>query len=79
MAESHSDEYHRGEMDVHAQEAAFSAFVKLTKWGSLLLAASLTALVLWFATSAGFIAGAAAFVVIMVIGIAVLREKGGGH
>ncbi len=78
MAESHSD-YHRGEMDIHAQQAAFSAFVKLTKWGSLAVAAGLVALVIWFCTSGGFLAGAIALVVIMVLGIAVLREKGGGH
>jgi len=78
MAESPSD-YHRGEMDIHAQAATFSAFVNLTKWISLATAASLFALVLWFCTTAGFLAGAAAFVVVVAVGIAVLREKGGGH
>ena len=78
MADPHS-EYHRGEMDIHAQQAAFSGFVKLTKWGSLAIAAGLIALVLWFCTNGGFLPGAIAFFVVLFVGIAVLREKGGGH
>ena len=77
MAES--SEYHHGEMDVHAQQAAFNAFVKLTKWGSLALAAILVFLILWFATKAGFITAAIAGLVVTFVGIAVLRERGGGH
>ncbi len=77
MAES-SSEYHHGEMDVHAQAATYAAFIKLSKWGSLLLAAMLFALVIWFCTQAGFLPGLASFVVVMVVGIAVLREKPAG-
>lgn len=78
MADPHS-EYQRGHMDIHAQEAAFNGFVKLTKWGSLLIAAALIALVLWFCTDGGFLPGAISFFVVLFGGIAVLREKGGGH
>ena len=78
MAEAASD-YHHGEMDVSAQASTFSAFIKLTKWGSLTLAALLITLVTWFCTTAGFLPGAIAFVVVMGLGIAVLREKPNSH
>jgi len=76
-----ASEYHHGQMDIHAQAGTFNAFIKLTKWGSLWLAAFLTALVIWFCTSAGFLAGAITSVVVLAVGIAVLREKKtvGGH
>ena len=75
MAEPAS-EYHHGQMDVHAQAATFSAFVKLTKWGSLALAALLVALVSWFCTKGGFLPGAFGFVVVLIGGIVVLRDHG---
>ena len=75
MAEHAADEYHHGQMDVHAQESTFRGFVRLTKWGSLALAVSILSLVLWFATDAGFIGGAIAGVVLLVVGIYFLREK----
>jgi hypothetical protein len=77
MAE-HASDYHRGEMDVHAQASTYNGFVKFSKWGSLALAALLVALITWFCTPAGFLPGLVAFVVVLVAGIAILREKKDG-
>lgn len=70
-----ASEYHRGEMDISEQVATFHLFNGMTKWGSLALAALLVLLVLWFCTPAGFLAGFVSGLVVLVIGIAVLREK----
>ncbi len=77
MAGKASD-YHRGEMDVHEQQATFALVMGITKWGSLVIASALLALVLWFCTSAGFLAGAISGGVALVLGIILLRG-GGGH
>lgn len=70
-----ASEYHRGEMAIQEQVATYHLFGALTKWGSLALAALLTLLVLWFCTPAGFLSGLVAAIVMVVIGVAVLREK----
>ena len=70
-----ASEYHRGDMDISEQVATFHLFNGLTKWGSLVLAALLLLLVLWFCTPAGFMAGAISAVVLTVLGIVFLREK----
>jgi hypothetical protein len=75
-----ASEYHRGEMDIHEQVATFHLVMGMTKWGSLIIAAGLLTVVLWFCTTAGFLAGLIAGVVVLVLGIALLRERGGeGH
>jgi thiamine transporter ThiT len=75
-----ASEYHRGDMDVHEQVATFHLVMNITKWGSLIIAAALLTLVLWFCTNAGFLAGLISGVVVLVLGIALLRERGGeGH
>ncbi len=76
MAGNASD-YHRGEQDVAEQVATFKLIMGITKWGCLLLAAGLLALVLWFCTNAGFMAGAISGGVVLVLGILLLR--GGGE
>jgi len=73
-----ASEYHRGEMDIHEQVSTFHLVMNITKWGSLVLAALLLTLVLWFCTGAGFLAGAISGIVGMVLGILLLRG-GGGH
>ncbi len=70
-----ASEYHRGDMDISEQVATFHLFNGLTKWGSLILAALLLLLVLWFCTPAGFMAGAISAVVLTALGIVFLREK----
>ncbi len=78
MAGKASD-YHRGDMDIHEQVATFSLVMGITKWGSLVIAATLLTLVLWFCTGAGFLSGAIAGVVLLGLGIALLRGGGGEH
>jgi hypothetical protein len=77
MAGQASD-YHRGEQDISEQVSTFHLVMGITKWGSLLLASALLALVLWFCTDAGFLAGAISGGVVLVLGILFLRS-GGGH
>jgi len=79
MAEPHH-EYHRGEMDISEQKATYELFMNLTKWGSLLTAATILALCIWFATDAGFIPGGVAFVVVLALGWFALRKNpNAGH
>jgi len=76
MAESAS-EYHRGEMDIHAQQDTFIGFIKMTKWGALAIAVGVVFFTLLFCTSAGFISAAISAVVLLALGIVFLREKSG--
>jgi len=68
-------DYQRGEMDIHEQVATFDGFGKVTKWGSLAIAALLLTVTLWFCTDAGFLVGAAAGIVLTVLGVLFLKEK----
>ena len=72
---THGGDYTRGEMIVEEHERTYSGFLKLTKWGSLYLAAVLLLLTLWFCTSAGFIGGFITAAVVLVLGTLVLSEK----
>ena len=75
-----ASEYHRGEMDVHEQVATFHLVMNITKWGSLIVASAVLANVLWFCTDAGFVSGAIAGLVVLILGIVLLRGRGGqGH
>jgi hypothetical protein len=77
MAGQASD-YHRGEQDIHEQVATFHLIMNITKWGCLLIASGLLFLVLWFCTTAGFLAGAISGGVVLALGIVLLRG-GDGH
>lgn len=68
-------DYTRGEMIIEEHEKTYAGFLKLTKWGSLYLAAILLLLVLWFCTPAGFIGALVTAVVVLVVGTLVLSEK----
>jgi hypothetical protein len=68
-------DYHRGEMEIHEQASTYHAFLAVSKWGSLALAAVLVGLVVAFATKAGIITGIITAVVISVIGYFALRAK----
>ncbi len=74
MAEP-SHDYHRGEMDIHEQQATFDGFNLMTKWGSLILAVGTLFFTLWFCTEAGFIGAFISAAVVAVIGTLVLRDK----
>ena len=73
-----ASEYHRGEMNVSDQVATYALVMSFTKWGSLIIAASVLFLTLLFCTGTGFLGSAAVAVVVMALGILVLRG-GGGH
>ena len=74
MAEP-SNDYHRGEMDIHEQQATFDGFNLMTKWGSLIIAVGTLFVTLWFCTKAGFIGAAVSAAVLAVLGFVFLREK----
>ena len=67
--------YHRGDMDIVEQKSTFHAFVGLSKWGSLAIAAGLIFFTLLFCTPANFIQSAGAAVVVTVLGVLLLKEK----
>jgi hypothetical protein len=67
--------YHSGDQEIGEQVATFTAFGKMMKWGSLVIAAGLVMLVLWFCVNAGFFAGVGAGVVLLAAGIYFLRSK----
>jgi hypothetical protein len=71
--------YTRGEMDIHAQAATFDLVMKLIKWGSLAVAVLLLLPILWFCTDAGFLGAAISSLVVLVLGVVFLRDKGGAH
>jgi hypothetical protein len=77
MAGQASD-YHRGDMDIHEQVSTFHLVMNITKWGSLVLAALLLTLVLWFCTGTGFLGGAISGIVVLALGILLLRRGSGG-
>ena len=79
LSADHNHDYEHGTMDIQEQASTYSAFMGLTKWGSLAIVASLVALVVWFCTPAGFLPGFIGAVVVAVGGIVLLREKPSAH
>jgi hypothetical protein len=72
-------EYHRGDMDIHEQQATFRLVMGMTKWGSLVIASTLLFLVLWFCTGTGFVGAAFTGVVVLALGITFLRSPPEGE
>jgi hypothetical protein len=72
---THGGDYVHGDMEVEEHEKTYEGFLKMTKWGSLYLAAIVLFLTLWFCTSAGFLGGAVAAAVVLILGTLVLSEK----
>ena len=70
-----SSDYHRGEMDIAEQTSTFHLVMGLTKWGSLVLAAFLLFVTIWFCTTIGFLGGFASGMALLILGIIGLREK----
>jgi thiamine transporter ThiT len=70
-----ASEYHRGDMEISEQVATYNSVMGMTKWGSLGIAVALLMLTLWFCTDAGFFGGLVPGVVLLVAGVALLREK----
>ena len=74
------DDYVRGSQRIDEQASTFSLFMGLAKWGSLLTAATLVFLVLWFQPGGSFIGGAITAVVVLVAGFFFLKSgKTSGH
>jgi thiamine transporter ThiT len=70
-----ASDYHRGEMDISEQVSTYKLIMGMTKWGSLVLAAFLLFVTIWFCTEAGFISGFITGLVVLILGIVLLREK----
>jgi hypothetical protein len=62
-------------MDIAEQTATYQLVMGITKWGSLVIGASLLMLVLWFCTDGGFFGAAVTAAVMIVLGVVFLREK----
>ena len=79
MSDQHADHaehaYVHGSMEISEQVSTWHLFLFLAKWGSLLTAAILVLLTVWFAVGAGFLAGAISAVALFVIGFFALRSK----
>jgi hypothetical protein len=85
MADLHSasdapDTYVHGSQPIDEQRATFALFQGLAKWGSMLTAATLAMLTVWFMPNGSFIAAAIVFVVIVGAGVWFLRKpKSAAH
>jgi hypothetical protein len=76
MADHHAhDDYVRGSQEISEQVSTFHLFMGLAKWGSLLIAAALTFLTIWFMPNGNFFGGFIAMVVMLVAGGWFLRDK----
>ena len=78
MAEAASD-YHRGEMDIHAQQATFHSVMVASKWATLAVVAGVAFLTLWFCTAAGFGSALLVAIIIVALGVFFLRERPATH
>jgi hypothetical protein len=74
MAEHASDHAH-GHMDIRQQQGAFDVFIKMTKWGSLAVAAVVLFATIWFCTEGGFLGGLIPALVLTALGVFFLRDK----
>jgi xanthine/uracil/vitamin C permease (AzgA family) len=81
MAKSHDahDDYVRGSQEISEQESTFGAFVGLTKWGSLIISASLLFLTIWFQPGGAFIPAAISAVVLLVAGFFMMKSPRKSH
>ncbi|GLS01477.1 hypothetical protein GCM10007859_14920 [Brevundimonas denitrificans] len=81
MADPHhaSDTYVRGSQEISEQESTFSAFLGLSKWGSLILAALVLFLTLWFQPGGSFITAAISAFVLLVAGYFFLKSSPKAH
>ncbi|MGV8930006.1 MAG: aa3-type cytochrome c oxidase subunit IV [Brevundimonas sp.] len=79
MAKSHNapevhDGYVRGSQEISEQDSTFTAFMGLTKWGSLILAVTLMFLVLWFQPGGSLVTGLITAFVMAVAGFFFLKS-----
>jgi hypothetical protein len=72
-------EYHRGDMDIHAQRATFKAVMTGSKWACLVMAVGVLFFTLWFCTEAGFLTALITAIVVSVLGGILLRSRPPAH
>jgi hypothetical protein len=75
----HAADFHRGDMDIHAQQATFKAVMSATKWSCLAVAVGVLFFTLLFCTDAGFGSAFLTAVVLTVIGTFALRSPAPAH
>jgi hypothetical protein len=80
MADPHpasdpQDGYVRGSQEIGEQAKTFDVFMGLSKWGSLVIAALLLFLILWFQPGGSFIGGAIGAGVLAIAGWFMLKSK----
>ena len=68
-------EFHHGDQDPETKQETYSAFMEMTKWACVVLAATLSLLVIWFCTPLGFLPGAIVAVILLVLGFMFLGTK----
>lgn len=73
-ADSH-DAYVRGSQEISEQASTFTLFMGMAKWGSLIIAALLLLLVLWFQPGGSLVAGLISAVVMLAVGGFYLKSK----
>ena len=76
--QDHSDYVH-GSQEISEQEATYTAFLGMAKWGSLAIAALLAFLTIWFMPGGSFFGGAFAAIVIVAAGVLFLRKPKASH
>lgn len=76
MADPHhaSDSYVRGSQEISEQESTFSAFMGMSKWGSLIIALLLVFLTLWFQPGGSLMTALITAVVLSVCGFFMLKS-----
>lgn len=76
MAKSHDahDDYVRGSQEISEQVSTFDAFMVMSKWGSLVIAALLVFLTVWFQPGGAFVPAFISAVVLLVAGYFVLKS-----
>ena len=71
--------YVHGSQEISEQASTFDAFMGLTKWGSLIIAATLMFLVIAFQPGGSFVTGLITAVVVLVVGFFALKSSPKGH
>jgi len=71
--------YVHGSQAIDEQKSTFGLFITLAKWGSLILAALVTLLTLWFQPGGSAMTGFIAAGVMLVVGWFALRSKPSAH
>lgn len=77
--ETTQGDYQKGTQPVHEQQATYSLFMSLAKWGSLQIAVGITFFVLWLQPGGSIVFGFVAALALAVIGYFALKSKPAKH